>query len=250
MKKEELIKIFKKCFGKEKDDKYHAIAMLAIYGIFILIIIVGIKIGGNATQNIVANPSTTPSPTPNTNKTESPIDTTTESPSINDINYSYSYTVTYNGISDVYLGKKVDEKEKFTLISNGTTKNYAILNDNYLVLENGTYHLTENPSKFLKYCDIEKILNLVETEAKVEKENTILYTISNKDLSFTYKDKLLLDNEKDNTVKFSLSNNVLKRVDLDLSNYLTSIENKELSLTVTMEFADIGTTADFEIKIS
>lgn len=248
MKNKEWKEILKKCFGKEKDDKYHAIAMLAIYGVFILILVIFIRVGGSSTNQTIIkeqNPTsppitTTPTPKPTT---EAPI----TNPSIHDINYSYSYTITYNGISEVYLGKKIDEKEKFTLIRNGVTTDYAILNDNYLILENGTYHITENPSKFFKYCDIEKILNLVEDEISTERDGGILYSISNKRLSSTYRDNLLLDNEENNIIQLFLTDNILKKVDIDFSNYFASMEGTTVSFLIHMEFADIGTTEDFEI---
>ena len=140
MKKEEVKEILKKCFGKEKDDRYHAIAMLAIYGIFILILVLVIRLGGSNSSNMVSNPTTSPTTTPTASGTTSPTNNGTISSSIsngnNDINYSYSYTITYNGVSEVYLGKKIDDKEKFTLVKDGTTTNYSIIDDNNLILEN------------------------------------------------------------------------------------------------------------------
>jgi len=163
----------------------------------------------------------------------------------NDINYSYSYTVTYNGKSEVYLGKKIDEKEKFTLVKDGITTNYAILNDNYLVQKGDVYTITEKPSVFFKYCDVEKVLLLIK-----DKEEKNSYNVTNNELKNNYKDNLLSDNLKDNIIKINISNDILKSIDLDFSNYYSAITNQKESLTIHMEFADIGTTEDFEIKVS
>lgn len=248
--KKEWKEIIKKCFGKEKDDRYHAIAMLFIYGIFILILIIMIRMGGSGIGNsipekdsMVPTPSVIPTPSPSPG--ESII-----IPNISDINYSYSYTITYNGVSEVYLGKKIDEKEKFTLIRNGVTTDYAILNDNYLVLENGVYHITENPSKFFKYCDVEKVLQLIENKTPIELEEMTQYVLSNQELSSIYQDNMYINNNQDNKIKLSFSHQVLKKIELDFRNYLTSIEGNPVDFTVRMEFADIGTTENFEIKIS
>lgn len=247
--KKEWKEIIKKCFGKEKDDRYYAIAMLSIYGIFILILIIAVRIGGSSINSsiqekepIIPTPSVSPTPSP------LPGDSII-TPSINDINYSYSYTITYNGMSEVYLGKKIDEKEKFTLIRNGITIDYAILNDNYLILENGVYHITENPSKFFKYCDVEKILKLVENEIPTEREGTIKYSVPNRNLSSIYKDNLSLDNERNNMIQLSVVGDTLKSINLDFSNYLTALNGNEVTLTIYMEFADIGTTTDFSIPL-
>ena len=37
-----------------------------------------------------------------------------------------------------------------------------------MLLDNGTYHITENPGGFFKYCDVEKILSLIEDEILLE----------------------------------------------------------------------------------
>lgn len=244
--------LFSKCFGKEKDDRYHAIAMLAIYGIFFLILVLFIRISGSGT-------STSNNLTGNNNSTTNPAITTTPSPDMeneiqvndsDDINYSYSYTISYNGVSEVYLGKKINDKEKFTLIKNGVTMDYAILSSNYLILENGIYRITENPSKYFKYCDIEKILLLVEDEIPTENNGTVKYSISNKNLADSFNDTLVIDNEQVNAIQLHSSENVLKSVDLDLSNYLLALDGVAANLTIHMEFADIGTTEDFEIKVS
>lgn len=254
MKNNDFKEILKKSFGKEKDDRYHAIAMLAIYGVFLLIIILVIRLGGSTSNNQSNDgnnnviPTQTPTTTPessqdNSNEVDSGI-------SGNDINYSYSYTITYNGVSEVYLGKKLDDKEKFTLIKDGITTDYAILSDSYLVLENGVYHITENPSNLFKYCDVEKLLSLVENEISTENENTIKYNVSNSIIASSYKDNITVDNELTNLITFTILNNTLKSVDLDFSNYISSIEGSSSTLIIHMEFVDVGTTEDFEIKVS
>lgn len=252
MKNREWKEILKKCFGKGKDDRYHAIAMLAIYGIFFLILIVIIRIGGSSipsnslnNSNSISTPNPTEKPLTDTN-----IEENNQNIIENDINYSYSYTITYNGISEVYLGKKIDSKEKFTLIKEGITTEYAILNDNYLILENGVYHITENPSKYFKYCDVEKILMLVENEISTENNGLVKYSVSNQKLASNYNDSLTIDNEQTNSVQLHIIENNLKSIDLDLSNYLSSINNENATLTIHMEFVDVGKTDDFEIKVS
>ena len=254
MKNKEWQEILKKCFGKEKDDRYHAIAMLAIYGIFILILVLVIRVGGDGASNSLNTNNNIESTTTNSSTSSPSVDDNIEddvqNTSGNDINYSYSYTISYNGISEVYLGKKLDNKEKFTLIKDGITTDYAILNDNYLILENGSYHITENPSKFFKYCDIEKILILVENEIPTENNGTIKYSVSNQSLASSFNDSLTIDNEQSNLIQLYISDDTLKNVDLNFSNYLTAIEGTNVNLTIHMEFADVGTTEDFNINLS
>lgn len=254
MDKKDFKEILSKCFGKEKDSRYHAIAMLAIYGIFMLILVVVIRMSGSDLSYQDGTNSMTPTPTPvDTSIPNVDIDDNDADADVtdsNDINYSYSYTVTYNGVSEVYLGKKIDAKEKFTLIKDGVTTDYAILSDNYLKLENGIYHITENPSNFFKYCDVEKILLLTENEISIESNNSTKYNVSNADISRYFNDKISIDNEQTNLVQLNFIDDNLKNIDLDFSNYLSSVNGETVTLTIHMEFVDVGTTEDFEIKVS
>ncbi len=252
MKKNEKMELLKKCFGKQKDDRYHAIAMLILYGIFILVIIIMIRVAGTPSNNDSTN-----TPDANDSKLTSPsLPNEQQEPSSssqdivgNDINYSYSYTILYNGTSEVYLGKKVDNKEKFTLIKDGGTTNYAILDDNYLILENNSYHITNNPSEFFKYCDVEAILLAIENAIPTQNQETIKYQVSNKELSVIFHDTLLVDNEQNNSIQLSLVDQNLKYIDLDISNYISAIKGESTTVTIHMEFVDIGTTEDFEIPL-
>lgn len=255
MKNKEFKEILKKCFGKEKDTRYHAIAMLAIYGIFMIVLIVMIRIGGTTASNSLNNNDTSNVPSDST-VTEDSSDNSQENNGQNntvgsDVNYSYSYTVSYNGISEVYLGKKLDDKEKFTLIKDGITTNYGILNDNYLILQDdGNYHISESPSKFFKYCDVDRIIALIENQIPTENGSTIKYSVSNKDLKSIYKDEISIDNEQSNLIQMHTVDGVLKGMDIDFSNYYSSIQGTTVTLTIHMEFADVGTTEDFELNIA
>ena len=252
MKNKELKDILKKCFGKEKDDRYHAIAMLIIYGIFMLVLVIMIRM--NATpNNEVNNEIPSPSPTntaPNKNNSNSNDSNVSDSQITENINDSYSCTVSYNGNSEVFLGKKVNNKEKFTHIKDGITNNYAVLDDNYLILENNTYHITNNPSNLFKYCDVSEILSLVDDEIPTENNGVIRYQVDNTKLAISYKDKITVNNELKNSIVLTTIDNTLKSIDLDLTNYISALENSSSSLIIHMEFVDIGNTEDFDINIS
>ena len=90
----------------------------------------------------------------------------------------------------------------------------------------------------------------VENEISMESGNTVKYNISNQLLAKSYNDNLTLDNQLDNMIQLIKSDNTLKSIDIDFSNYISSIDNTNSTLTIHMEFVDIGTTEDFEIKVS
>lgn len=241
MKKREFQELFQKCFGKKKDTRYHAITMLAIYGILLLIIMIVVRIGGSSTSNVQENSNPTPSPIVE--------DDSHQTTNQEKINYSYSYMITDNGKNEIYLGKKVGDKQKFTFIKDNSTVDYAVIKNNYFILENGTYQITENPSKFLKYCDREKIKLLVADEIPTENNHTISYSVSNQVIALFFEEVLEQDFEKTNFIQIHTVNDEVKTIDIDLSNYLSSLEKVDRTLTIHMEFVDIGTTEDFEISL-
>lgn len=253
MKNKDIKELLNKCFGKNKDEKYHAIAMLIIYGIFISILVIMIRLGGTSSeidsndnnQGEVNSPTVTSTPNP-TSTPEIEIDNEVE----NDINYSYSYTVTYNGVSEVYLGKRVDDKQKFTLIKDNVSTSYAIYDDNYLILEGDIYKITDNPSKFFKYCDVEKILVLLRDKLSVKVTSSNQYNVDNNILSSFYKEKLLNEDNGTNLISINMTDDSLKSIDLDFSSYISALEGVNSTLNIHMEFADVGTTENFEIKVS
>lgn len=247
MKKSEFKELMKKCFGKNKDDRYHAIAMLAIYGIFMFIVVMMIRVSGPI-EYVDDNSSNN-----NEVKQEEIVKNEEDIKDFDNSsigsNYSYTYTVTYNGNTEVYIGKKVNEKEKYTFIKDGVSTQYAIVSDSYMIFEDNTYHTTDIPNNYFKYINLDYIFTYIKDSIFTESGNNYIYKVSNKTLGLTYKDTITLDNEKDNTITMEYEGNILKTIDLDYSNYFTSINNTEETFTVHMEFTDIGTTSDFEINI-
>lgn len=218
--------IMKKCFGKEKDDRWHAVAMLALYGIFFLVSFTILSIGSGTSNNTSPTPTATPD-------------------NITNINYSYSYTINYDNVLEMYLGKKYNDKEKFTLTKDGISSEYAVLNDKLLKLNSGKYEETNSVNNYYRYCDREKILNIIKD---IEPVSENVYNVSNVYFSSTFGDTLGEDNEIPVVITVSKDNDEIKSISMDLDNYLNAL-GIEHSLKINMFFTDIGTTNDFEINI-
>ena len=235
----------KKAFGKEKDERVHAIVMLGVYAIFILIVILVIRTGNTTDVENKNNKQET--------NIKEDINEETKDKKKNiesDINYSYSYKVEFDDEVETYLGKKLDDKEKFSYIKNDKTVEYAIYKDNYLILEDGIYHITDKLDGYFKYCDMEKVLTLIEEETP-NVENSYVYDISSSKIASIFEDELTdFDNEKNNKIEMTIEDNNLKTVTMDLSNYISNILKKNHKLIITMEFANVGTTEDFDIKMN
>lgn len=257
MNKIDFKELLKKCFGKEKDDRYHAVAMLILYGIFFFIIIIMIRVSPTSTNE--TNPSPSPSSTATNNPTSGIIDqennATTEDENLSDetfeINYSYIFTVENNGTKEVFTGKRLDDKEIFTYITSGGSTDYARLSSNYLIKENGEYHLVDSPSQNLKYTDIDTIISLTEKGTLTKNENIYQYSIPTSEVLAMYDSNQIADATMYDTVIITLENNVIKTIDINFSNYASIINgNVTTNLTVKMEFNQVGTTENFDVTVS
>lgn len=255
MNKTDFKELLKKCFGKEKDERYHAIAMLILYGLFFLVIIIMIRVSPTTTKE--NNPSSSPSPTI-TNDPTSGItnkDTTTEDQNLSnetfEINYSYIFTVENNGTKEIFTGKKLDDKEIFTYITSSGSTDYARLSNNYLIKENGEYHLVDSPSQNLKYTDMDTIISLTEKGTLTRNENIYQYSIPTSEVLSMYDSNQIADANIYDTITITLENNTIKTIDINFSNYASIINgNVATNLTVKMEFNQVGTTENFDVTVS
>ena len=232
-------KIFKMCFGKDKNPQLHAIAMLTLYLVFFLIVILVVRGMGNDIDN-----------TNNRSNNNINIDKPSNEDVNNEINYTYSYTIDYDTNTAVYLGKRIDDKQKFTVINNGNSTNYAIINGNYLIFEDGIYKITDSLDDYFKYCDVEKILKIVVNEISDESGNSKSYSVDNVKISKFFNDKISGNNNGFNNITIIRENNTIKEIDMNLSNYISEVQGKTHSLVIKMNFADVGKTEDFEIKVN
>ena len=243
---------FKNAFGKDRDEQAHARAMLLIYGVFMLIVVLFIRLSpapknvdsNNENNQVVDdnNITTTPTPTASLNPEPTPTANTEKKKIEYEINYAYSYTINHDGNTEVYIGKRLDDKQKFSYIKDGKTTEYAIMDDNYLIKENGVYHIIDKLGNYFKYCDVEKILKLVEKKKPVSENKFIVTNLELKEAFGV----VGVSNSLENTIQFEIVDGNIKSIELDLSNFIVGVDN----FNIKMEFADVGNVEDFEIKMN
>ena len=256
MKKEDWKALLKKCFGKEKDESLHAISIIIIWRLIILILVIMIRLS--------PTPDDQNSTTPNDNKDSQ---TQVETPGIGnnngndesssptesfEVNFSYIYTVTNNGVQEVIKEKKIDEKEIFTIITKEGSNSYAKLSNNYLQKENGEYHIVESPSPNLIYCDVEDISYLTEIGTLTTQGNVYTYQVPITQIVKLYNptfDTTSIDSNLMDTITLTTENGTLKSIKANYNNYLTTVSGRISTLTIEMEFSQVGTTEDFEVTL-
>ena len=250
---DELKNFLKRSFGKEKEDRAHAVTMLIIYSVFLIFTIAVIRMMPAKDTKNKENNNSNSQVNQHNDTIKSDYESTKSSTKNNkesfDINYSYSYTITFDGKKEVYLGKKIDDKEKFSYIKDNVTTEYAILNGNCLILENGTYHLTDSLNTYFRYCGIEKIISLLEDQEYVEEGNKYIFSFETIKLFSVFGDTLKSGNNGLNRIELEFNESGIRGINLNLDNYISGVLGEAHTLNIKMEFANIGTTEDFAIKV-
>ena len=241
--------LYNKVFNNENGDKNHNKLMLVVYGLFIIIVLAIIRTSPSDTKNTNTDNKTSSITSTEKNNTKEKKTVKKRKIPVSDINYTYSYTVVFDGEIETYVGKKIDDKEKFSYIKGDTTLEYAILDGAYLLRKNGKYHITNTLDTYFRYCNAEDILDVIMELEPIDSEGYV-YEVDNYDLDDVFLDDIIKDNQKTNKVELIVENNNLKKITLDLSNYVSSVLNSTHTLNITMEFANVGTTEDFDIKVN
>lgn len=253
-KNNSLIKeIFAKCFGKEKDERWNAVAMLLIFFLFLAVVIVIARTNNN--QNTLKPEEVEQTPTPSLTATPD----LEEEPGIDqeigngnyEVNYSYLYTFTLNGVQEIITGKRLDSKEIFSIINTEGTVEYARLSENYLKKENGSYHLTNLPSTNLVYANLDPLLEILEELIPSIEINQYIYNVPTSEILKSYHNNSTLvdQNNTYNRVVITRGENTIERIDLDYSNLYSLLNGIAGNYNITMEFNNVGTTEDFTIRI-
>ena len=118
-----------------------------------------------------------------------------------------------------------------------------------MVLENGIYHITDTLNTYFRYCNIDKILNVLEKSEYVEANNKYIYNLTNINVFKMLSDNIKNDNKGLNTIELEFDTENLKAINMNLDNYISSVLDGNHTLSIKMEFANVGTTEDFEIKV-
>ncbi len=234
----------------DKDNRKHSIIMLAIYSIFLIVVVITVRTGSDSS---VKTKEIDDSKTSNIKEEDKSLDES----NINnknlrkesDVNYSYMYTVTIDGEVENYIGKKCDDKEKFSYIKGDNSFEYAIKDDNYFILEGDIYHITDKLDSYFKYCDIEKILSIVEEIEPVIEDDKLIFNVENSKLSYVFGDVISDQTSGLNNIAIKISNDTIIGADLNLSSYISSIIGGSHTLIIKMEYANVGKVEDFSIKL-
>jgi len=251
MRNDKMKKVLRKCFGKEKEERFHAIAMLIISFLFISIVVIVVRI--NDEQSLEKVPENSLSPTasniPNIiDELEENIDDTVDLEA--EINYSYLYTFTLDQTQEVITGKRFDEKEIFTVVSSNGNQEYVKFNGNYLEKKEGKYHLVDELSPNIMYSNLDLLFEVLEEMIPDVSINQYTYMIPTLELlKAYYKDSTFTAPNTYNSVVITRNNQTIEKIQLDYSNFYSFLQGRSVYYVIEMEFNKVGTTEDFMIHL-
>lgn len=167
-------------------------------------------------------------------------------------NYAYIYTFDTGITKEKITGKIYNNKEKFTIINNTSTIEGARLGEDYLILENGNFRFNSIPSENIKYTNSKNLATLLELSPFDEKKEKVEYEIDLIDMFDIYNPDFVYDEFSDYTPDQAYvyyENENISKIELVLNNYQKIItNNKDASLTITLEYFDYNKQEDFDIK--
>lgn len=227
-----------KDFFKNKDN------VLAIIGIIFFVVLAIIARNNNSSMSSNEQDDSVNNVVEKENQQEE---------SEEDINYKFTYTVNNNGNISVIEGKRYNNKEKFSIIENGSKQEYARLDTSYMKLFNDNYEiLKEDINDYFKYIDINSVKEILEYSNYEEDEEDDIenYSIDITDLIDRYNFELDyngFDDFDDDSVILTRRNNNIVSIEMDYSNYFTYVNNSTYTFKVTMNFSSYGKVEDFDI---
>lgn len=227
------------------DRKQKSRVILAVYGVLFLILIIIIRTSGIAKNynNSINNNSANNSVNSNTIDTNDDNDDNDDFSFVNDSNYEFTITLTYDGKNYVSQGKRYDEKFDFDYIMDnqkyrfiGTLGSIKTYNS-----ETEKYEIAHLPYFYINYYDTSVIKNIVSNATLVED----VYEIRDSELSKITGNSLLTNNDGINYIKLIKKNNKITAIEIDISSVVTNSTNKESSAIIKIEYQNFGLVEDF-----
>ena len=160
-------------------------------------------------------------------------------------NYEFKYVIKYNGSISTVEGKRFNDKFSFTMENNGDIL-YFNGTSNYIKAKetvDGEYKLTGFPYVLVNIFDNNIIKSMISNSTL----NNGLFEINNENIS-TITKKSLSNNDSINTMEVYLKENKINKIELDLSNAISSFTKETVKANISLEYSNFGLIEDFKIE--
>lgn len=212
-----------------RNKRYYAIANLSVWFIIIIVLIVSVRISQpSVNKNNVSE-----------NQIYSGI---TGFDLIKNKNFRFKYSLLLNNNKSIFDGKQRDDKVLINDVTNN--KEYFIQKNIVLLKTDQSYVLVKNPSKYFNYIDVDLIEKIL-LSSKIEDGE---YIISCENFS-----EIIMEGKKfdDKYVYINVikKNNIITKIEMDLGEYINSIDSDIKSAKLELEYFDFNLIEDFDVSV-
>ena len=220
------------------NKQYRAIIILIFYFFFFLVLIIAVR-GVLDKEDVSDNKET--------KEKVKEISKVKIFSSLKKKNFTYKYTLTVDDKVYVYNGEKYNDKDRFTITTSNDIKKYVQIDNFSFEIKNNEQVLTDKPVYFLDFFDVDLLENIIKSSK--DKSNNI-YTINNRELDNILDLQFEVNNKLDNDIIITLDNGIIKRIDINYTNYVKFNNRNIKKVLLTLEYDNFGNVDDFDIKNS
>ena len=105
--------------------------------------------------------------------------------------------------------------------------------------------MTDKPYYYIDFFDTSVIENILNTS---KKSGRTIYTINNKSLDKLNTKKIGVTNRDKNKIIIHYDNDVITRIDIDYTKYVSFADSSIQRVFLTLEYSDFGIIEDFDVK--
>lgn len=159
-------------------------------------------------------------------------------------NYEFKYTVSYNGVESVIIGKKYNNKYDFSLTNNDEiiffngTSNYIKVKTG----ENENYKSATFPYVLVNFFDSNILKEIINNSNNIDG----IYKIENSKLSKIIREELRNENDL-NEIELVKRNNKVVSINIDLTNAFSAYSKEKVSTKLKLEYYNFGLVDDFAL---
>jgi len=215
------------------NKQYRSIAILLFYAILFIVIIIGLRMPSNYTEN----------------NNGGNITNLKGYQLIDSKNFNYKYTLLVDDNLYVYEGKKYNNKELFSLTSNNQKEEYYIDGKKSYMKKNNQYKLQEEkPYILFDFFDVELMEEII-SRSVYKQEGSYSNQVTNQELHNVIGEGFKKYEEEFNYINLIYRNDNIVGVVLDLSNYAKAIYEDYNTIIITLEYSNFNIIDDFNVDV-
>lgn len=223
------------------DKKQRSRLILAFYAVIIIILIVMIRVGSTTSESNTEKEDKKPEEIQITDEKEKEINQLFSLIDTN--NYEFNFTLNFEGEIYQATGKRNNDKYSFTFVKEGEHPiEFLGTKNNIKAKVNDEEQNAGFPYQYLNNYDNQLLKRIIANSSKIEDG---LYAITNnklKEISNTFKD---ISSDSINTIKLTIQNNMITGIEIDYTNAISELLNKEVTAIITNQYTNFNLVDDF-----